>query len=225
MAGFKINTAGTHYEHVVGFGDQNTRVSSTGSENVELYYLVRSERMSGMRHGIQIHLSAKTDIQFTCSYSLRPQIVSNNIRVTGMDVEVTRTAIGQLRFEMTGNKNANIGGRNSFSIVPKTPGAVYFTTKNCEVTTSHGQTSYPLIYDNGDGQCTDDLTRVTLDSTNGWSTTTQQDFSYTTFKFNSPGKRGSVGNEVQIISCEVHPSIQIDYNYSPAQCGSAGLGK
>ena len=224
MAGFKINTAGTHYEHVVGFGDQNTRVFSTG-DHIELFYSVKNESKSGMRNGIQIYLSATTDIQFTCLYSLGPQIVSSEVLVTVNDVEVTRTAIGQLRFEMTGNKNANIGGRNSFSIVPKTPGAVYFTTKNCEVTTSHGQTSYPLIYDNGDGQCTDDLTRVTLDSTNGWSTTTQQDFSYTTFKFNSPGKRGSVGNEVQIISCEVHPSIQIDYNYSPAQCGSAGLGK
>merc|ERR1711990_78983 len=118
---------------------------------------------------------------------------------------------------MIGGGTVNIGGRASFSIVPNTPGAVYFTTHNCQVMSAvDSNISYNLIYsDNQDQERCDDATAVSLDSV-GWSTSAQQDFSYIAFRFSAPG---SVFVESQKIQCEINLSISEDTDYNPSHCG------
>ena len=217
MAEFKLNADGTHYEHVIGFGGENTRASKSGTD-VELFYLVEDEASSATSQGRQIYLSSHKKIEFSCSYSLATQTISTELGVTGTDIEISRAATGQLAFELIGSPNVNIGARYAFSIVPKTPGAVFYTPKNCKVETSDGLNSYGLIYDKvGSGQCTDDVTNVQLDST-GWSTSGQQDLSFTSFKFSSPGARGSSVAEAQMITCDIDLTMEFDADYNPATC-------
>ena len=222
MDEFKLNEAGTHYEHVVGFNGENTRASTDG-DNVELFYSVKDEAVSAFNEDQQktIYLSAQRHINFSCSYSLDTQTVSTNVDVTGKDIEITRAATGQLHFKMISPQSSspvNIGSRFPFSIVPTTPGAVYYTTKNCKVRDrDNSDLSYSLIYDAGNGQCTDFYTDVTLDS-DEWCTSGQQDFSYTSFKFDSTGARGSTTTEKQAIYCDIELSMEKNYDYNPRSC-------
>ena len=132
---------------------------------------------------------------------------------------MSRAKEGNLSFKMIGGGSINIGGRASFSIVPNTPGAVYYTTKNCQVVSAaDSSVSYNLIYtdNNGEERC-DDVTAVSLDSV-GWSTSAQQDFSYTSFKFSDPGSRGMVAVESQKIQCQINLSTSEDKDYNPSHC-------
>ena len=214
MAEFKLNADGTHYEHVISFGGENTRASKTETD-IELFYSVEDEASSATSQGRQIYLSSQKKIEFSCSYSLATQTISTELDVTGTDIEITRAATGQLVFDLVGSEEVEIGARYAFSVVPKTPGAVFYTTKNCQVQTIDESQSYGLIYDNGNGQCTDDITTVQLDSAE-WSTSGQQDFSFQSFKFASPG--GSAEAEAQKISCEIDLTMESDADYNPASC-------
>ena len=194
MDGFELNDAGTHYEQTVGFNAENTKPSSIGN-NVELVYSVQNEAKSQNSQGRTIYLSDHKNIHFSCSYSLDTQEVSTELDVTGTDIAITRAKTGKLYFKMIGSPSINIGARYSFDIVPTTPGAVFYTTKNCKVKTADEKQSYNLIYpdDNGN-QCTDKVTDVQLVS-NAWSTSDTATFEYDSFKFANPAGRGSVDNE------------------------------
>ena len=173
-----------------------------------------------MSQGRQIYTSNHQQIEFSCSYSLATQTVSTQVDVFGKDMVMSRSKSGNLVFEMIAGSSVNIGARHPFSIVPKTPGAVYYTARNCKVQTVDELQSYGLIYDDGNGQCLDDVTDVSLESNLGWSTDQRQDFSYNAFKFSSPGSRdGMTSAESQKISCDIHLSMEIDSSYKPFQCG------
>ena len=199
---------------MIGFGGENTRASKS-EDHVELFYTVEDEASSATSQGRQIYLSSQKKIEFSCSYSLATQTISTELDVTGTDIEITRAATGQLVFDLVGSENVNIGARYAFSVVPKTPGAVFYTTKNCQVQTIDGSQSYGLIHDIGSGQCTDDVIDVRLDSTE-WSTSGRQDLSFQSFKFSSTG--GSAGVEAQKISCEIDLTMEMDADYNPATC-------
>ena len=216
MPEFAINSAGTHYEHVVGFGGQNTKPSSNGT-HVELIYSVKNEANSAESQGHVIYLSNERNIQFSCSYSLATQTLSTEVDVTGTDIEITRSGTGKLLFDIIGSPGVNLGARYSFSIVPKTPGAVFYTTKSCKVRTANGVYSYNLIHDDDEDECTDMITGFKLDS-NAWSSSGNSTFSYNSFRFANPGARGSVAVESQVISCQIHLSMELDPDYNPAQC-------
>lgn len=214
---FTLNAAGTHYEHVVGFGGQNTRTSTNGAD-VELFFSLQDHGISATTQGQQIFLSSRKDVEFSCAYSLATQTVSTDVDVAGTDIIISRAARGNLVFEMTGAASSTIGDRHSFSIVPTTPNAVFFNAKNCKVQSKDLSQSYGLIYDDGQGaQCTDVPVDVQLDSS-GWSTMTQQDYSYTAFKFSLPATRQSTAIEEQIISCEIDLTMTVNSSYMPSTC-------
>lgn len=214
---FTLNAAGTHYEHVVGFGGQNTRTSTNGAD-VELFFSLQDHGISATTQGQQIFLSSRKDVEFACAYSLATQTVSTNVDVAGTDIIISRAARGNLVFEMTGAASSTIGDRHSFSIVPTTPNAVFFNAKNCKVQSKDLSQSYGLIYDDGQGaQCTDVPVDVQLDSS-GWSTMTQQDYSYTAFKFSLPATRQSTAIEEQIISCDIDLTMTVNSSYMPSTC-------
>jgi len=217
LASFTLNAAGTHYEHVVGFGGQNTRTSTNGAD-VELFFSLQDHGTSATTQGQQIFLSSRKDVEFACAYSLATQTVSTDVDVAGTDIIISRAARGNLVFEMTGAASSTIGDRHSFSIVPTTPNAVFFNAKNCKVSTKDLSQSYGLIYDDGQGaQCTDVPVDVQLDSS-GWSTMTQQDYSYTSFKFALPATRQSSATEEQIISCDIDLTMTVNSSYMPSAC-------
>merc|ERR1712110_85399 len=228
--GFELDNSGNHYERVIGFDDKDN-VRTVGND-VELFYSVEQEADSTISQGLQIYTTNTQKISFSCAYSLASQTVSNNFEVFGKSINVSRAQRGNLVFDMIVTPNVNIGARLAFSIVPRTPGAVYFTTKDCKV--QHEALTYNLIYEDGNSQCIgcprssppsqcmDDVTEFEIDTV-GWSTSQQQDFSFNSFKFTAPGSRGLVGEEKQTISCDIHPSMELDQNYNPVTCGP-GVG-
>lgn len=216
LSSFALNAAGTHYEQVVGFGGINTRTSTNGND-VELYYSLQDHGTSAVSQGQQIFLSSRKDVEFSCAYSLATQTLSTGVDVGGTDVVISRAARGNLLFTMTGSPNVTIGDPHSFSIVPTTPGAVFYTTKNCKVQTADLLQSYGLIYDDGNGMCTDFVTNVSNDS-GSWSSSGQQDFSYNAFKFSLPATRQQNAQESQVITCDIDLSMTTDSSYNPGQC-------
>ena len=104
------------------------------------------------------------------------QTVSTNVDVKGTDIQISRVARGNLIFTMTGATNVIVGERHQFSIVPTTPGAVFFKAVHCKVQPNDLSRTFELIYDaNGAGICTEPITNFALD-TGLWSSQNTQTF-------------------------------------------------
>jgi len=105
--------------------------------------------------------------------------------------------------------------KKNFSIVPVTPGVVYSRVESCEVLNEDESNQFSLIENRTSGTCTDWLTGFTNES-GSWSTDQQQDFSFTTFKWDS-----TKASENQTIQCQIKLETQHDATYNPSECDQA----
>jgi hypothetical protein len=217
--GFTLNAAGTTYEQTISFGGANTRLSTNG-QDVELFYEISDAGASVVSQGRLVYLKSRKHVEFVCAYSMATQTLSTQVDVKGTDIMISRSARGNLIFTMTGAANVVVGERHQFSIVPTTPGAVFYTTSDCKVQPSDFSRTYNLIFDaDGNGQCLDTITNVALD-TGAWSSTGTQSFSYNSFKFSLPATRQAQTIENQIISCSINLSMTTDSSYNPSGCAA-----
>jgi hypothetical protein len=225
LANFALNAAGTHYEQVIGFGGSNQRLSADGLD-VELFFEISDQGKSIVSQGRLVYLASKKHVEFVCKYSMATQTVSTNLDVKGTDIQISRAARGNLIFTMTGAPNVIVGERHQFSIVPTTPGAVFFKTVHCKVQPNDLSRTFELIYDaNGAGICTEPVTSVALD-TGLWSSQNTQSFSYNSFKFTLPATRVAQSIEEQVITCTIELAMTTDSSYSPAACAqSSNIGQ
>merc|ERR1712130_737505 len=225
MANFAINSAGTHYEQVIGFGGSNQRLSADGLD-VELFFEISDQGKSVVSQGRLVYLASKKHVEFVCKYSMATQTVSTNVDVKGTDIQISRAARGNLIFTMTGAPHVIVGERHQFSIVPTTPGAVFFKATHCKVQPKDLSRTFELIYDaNGNGICTEPITNVALD-TGLWSSQNTQSFSYNSFKFTLPAARVAQSIEEQVITCTIELSMTTDSSYNPSACAqSSNIGQ
>jgi len=82
----------------------------------------------------------KEFVTFSCSYSLKPTTVIQTHDVIGADVNITRSALGHLDYQIQFENSSHVIGESvKFRIIPTNPGLVFSRIKSCTMTHSLNQ--------------------------------------------------------------------------------------
>merc|ERR1711990_205964 len=192
----------------------NKRVTDDGAD-LELFMSVSTDAEYGTNQGQQIIMAAQKNLEFSCKYSLEDQTISSTTNTIGSDITINRASRGNLVYTLTADEKSVVGQKKNFSIVPANPGVVHSLVESCEIlnddeTRQYGLTEVRTTI-SGTDTCTDWLTAFAIES-GPWCSDQQQDFSFTSFKWDS-----AQASESQKIRCKIQLKTE-HQAYSPGTC-------
>lgn len=211
MEGF-AEESGNYVKSVSFSADgSNKRVTDDGAD-LELFMSVSTDAEYGTNQGQQIIMAAQKSLEFSCKYSLEDQTISSTTNTVGSDITINRASRGNLVYTLTADESSVVGQKKNFSIVPANPGVVHSLVESCEILNDDETRQYGLTELRGSDTCTDWLTAFAIES-GPWCSDQQQDFSFTSFKWDS-----SQDSESQKIRCKIQLKTEHDASYNPGIC-------
>jgi len=215
LTGF-VEESGNYVKNVTFMDDGSNKKVTTDGDYIELFMSISTDAEYGTAQGQQLQIASQKSLEFACKYSLAVQTISSgSTTASGSDITINRTSTGQLYYNIIADDTSVVGQKKNFSIVPVTPGVVYSRVESCEVLNEKESNQFSLIENRTSGTCTDWLTGFTNES-GSWSSDQQQDFSFTTFKWDS-----TKASENQTIQCQIKLETSHDATYNPSECDQA----
>merc|ERR1712176_364429 len=104
-------------------------------ENLILKKTITKDCENETVDGIKVCISKGHNMEFTCKYSLKAQLVDNNYDVTGHDTNIKEEGEGSLNYKLTvlDSENIKIGDTVQVDVEAVNEGLVFHTLQDCTV--------------------------------------------------------------------------------------------